>query len=200
MKKYLSILLCIAILLSLCACGSARPSAQSVVEDALDTAINEPKTDFWGIDAQDDVLTAMDTSFIDEVICAKFVERASYEILSAEENAEGGTAVVTVSVTNLPLGDLIVESTVQLFLYMAQFISTPEAYPTEEEAMLKYYEIITDLLEQPDRSTVTTTVEVQLKWVEDAWVIENEYELGNALYGGLFQILSEAGQSSDATS
>ena len=69
---------------------------------------------------------------------------------------------------------------------MLEFIFLPEdQQPTEEETSAMLMASIENSLNDPNLATITTTVDVSLKLVDDLWVIDNKYELGDALYGKL---------------
>lgn len=193
MKKIISLSLCLIMLLSLCACGSKRPSAQSVVEDTINS-IKSPEavfSGFYGITSDDSQMTEDGLS---NETYQKMIQNITYTIISAAEDEEAGTAVVTVEVSNLNLAEIMSKAIEELFNDMLEFIFVPEdQQPTEEEISAKLMASLEQLLNDPNITTVTTTVDVSLKLVDDAWVIDNKYELGNALYGKLLSYIDSLG-------
>lgn len=193
MKRTLSFALCLVMLLSLCACGLKRPSAQSVVEDTINSIIS-PEAEFCGFYGTDNYGVVSDESNetdstedgLSNETYQKMIQNISYTVISASEDEEAGTAVVTVEITNINLGDVMITAIGEVFNYMLEFIFMPEdQQPSDEETSAILMASIEKSLDDPNVATITTTVDVSLKLVEDLWVIDNNYELGDALYGKL---------------
>ena len=111
MKRTLSFALCLVMILSLCACGPKRPSAQSVVEDTINS-IKSPEAEFCGFYGTENYGTVSDNTESTEdglsnETYRKMIQNISYTVISATEDEESGTAVVTVEITNANLGDVM---------------------------------------------------------------------------------------------
>ena len=203
MKRFISLFTCIAMLFMLCACGPSRPSAESVVEDTINLVINYDTTqgvEFYGDDnTSEDGASTTDGLSIETY--AKFVQNISYNIISSEEDESNGSAVVTVEITNIDLATVMGNTILDLFNYLMTFVFLPEsAQPTDEQQAQKMEEILNSYLDEPNLDKSTKTVTVNLSLIEDAWVINNEYELGDALYGGMLSYLDSIGEESDTSS
>ena len=70
--------------------------------------------------------------------------------------------------------------------------------PTEEEMTQQYLQTLTDLLNQEDLDTKTTTVDVSLTLVDGQWKITLDEALLDALTGGLLSLGDALTQVLDA--
>ena len=70
--------------------------------------------------------------------------------------------------------------------------------PTQEELLQQYLQTLTDLLNQEDLDTKTTTVDVSLTLVDGQWKITLDEALLDALSGGLLSLGGTLTQVLDA--
>lgn len=212
-RTCLALLLGLSLLLGLAACG-ARTSAQETTEKGLEAlrdwnVLALPQ--YWNTDglsledlesfgqvSQD--LESLGLSLEDVAgLAGPMTRHLSWQVISAQEDAAAGTATVTVELTNLDMAPILVQ-----FLQTAlgdalgsAFLSQDQQ-PTQEELLQQYLQTLTDLLNQEDLDTKTTTVDVSLTLVDGQWKITLDEALLDALSGGLLSLGDALTQALDA--
>lgn len=197
-RTLLALLVGLSLLLSLAACGSERASAQEVTEQGL-AALRDldvlalPQywnTDGLNLDDLGDLTQAgeeVDLSAEDTAALAQAMTRhLSWQVISAQEDPGAGTASVTVSLTNLDMAPVVGQFLQEAFSdALSSALQADGQQPTEEEMTQQYLQTLTDLLNQEDLDTRTTTVEVPLTLVDGQWKITPDEAVADALLGGL---------------
>lgn len=212
-RTCLALLLGLSLLLGLAACG-ARTSAQETTEKGLEAlrdwnVLALPQ--YWNTDglsledlesfgqvSQD--LESLGLSLEDVAgLAGPMTRHLSWQVISAQEDAAAGTATVTVALTNLDMAPILGQ-----FLQTAlgdalgsAFLSQDQQ-PTQEELLQQYLQTLTDLLNQEDLDTKTTTVDVSLTLVDGQWKITLDEALLDALSGGLLSLGDALTQVLDA--
>lgn len=212
-RTCLALLLGLSLLLGLAACG-ARTSAQETTEKGLEAlrdwnVLALPQ--YWNTDglslgdlesfgqvSQD--LESLGLSLEDVAgLAGPMTRHLSWQVISAQEDAAAGTATVTVALTNLDTAPILGQ-----FLQTAlgdalgsAFLSQDQQ-PTQEELLQQYLQTLTDLLNQEDLDTKTTTVDVSLTLVNGQWKITLDEALLDALSGGLLSLGDALTQALDA--
>ena len=212
-RTCLALLLGLSLLLGLAACG-ARTSAQETTEKGLEAlrdwnVLALPQ--YWNTDglsledlesfgqvSQD--LESLGLSLEDVAgLAGPMTRHLSWQVISAQEDAAAGTATVTVALTNLDMAPILGQ-----FLQTAlgdalgsAFLSQDQQ-PTQEELLQQYLQTLTDLLNQEDLDTKTTTVDVSLTLVDGQWKITLDEALLDALTGGLLSLGGTLTQVLDA--
>lgn len=212
-RTCLALLLGLSLLLGLAACG-ARTSAQETTEKGLEAlrdwnVLALPQ--YWNTDglsledlesfgqvSQD--LESLGLSLEDVAgLAGPMTRHLSWQVISAQEDAAAGTATVTVELTNLDMAPILGQ-----FLQTAlgdalgsAFLSQDQQ-PTQEELLQQYLQTLTDLLNQEDLDTKTTTVDVSLTLVDGQWKITLDEALLDALSGGLLSLGDALTQALDA--
>ena len=212
-RTCLALLLGLSLLLGLAACG-ARTSAQETTEKGL-AALRDWNVlalpQYWNTDglsledlesfgqvSQD--LESLGLSLEDVAgLAGPMTRHLSWQVISAQEDRAAGTATVTVALTNLDMAPILGQ-----FLQTAlgdalgsAFLSQDQQ-PTQEELLQQYLQTLTDLLNQEDLDTKTTTVDVSLTLVDGQWKITLDEALLDALSGGLLSLGDALTQALDA--
>lgn len=189
MKRIVSALIALIMVLSLSACGAKRESAQSVVEAALKSAQTidtESMAAYWGNDSFEDLESDEDDYEENLAIMKLMLGGMTYNIVSAEENDSAGTATVTTEITNVDMTKIMQTFLAQMFAKAMEYAFLPEdQQPTESEMDAMYLEILTSLLADENNPTVTNTVDVKLELVDNAWKITPTDDVINAMLGGI---------------
>ena len=172
-RKILALLLGLSLLFTLAACGTARPSAPSVTESAIQAIQAADITSLqqnWGGDLPNGDALGLDEQ--DATLLEALTKNLTSKVVSAEEKEADGTAVVSVEFTNTDMAP-VMEDFIQSVLGDAfQYAFLPEEQqPSDEELTEQYLQTFTDLLEEEDLATKTTTVEIPLTLVDDQWQI-----------------------------
>ena len=212
-RTCLALLLGLSLLLGLAACG-ARTSAQETTEKGLEALRdwnvlalpqnwNTDGLSLEDLDALSQVnqdLESLGLSLEDVAgLAGPMTRHLSWQVISAQEDAAAGTATVTVDLTNLDMAPILGQ-----FLQTAlgdalgsAFLSQDQQ-PTQEEVLQQYLQTLTDLLNQEDLDTKTTTVDVSLTLVDGQWKITLDEALLDALSGGLLSLGGTLTQVLDA--
>lgn len=189
-RKILALLLGLSLLFTLAACGTARPSAQSVTESAIQAIQAADITSLqqnWGGDLPNGDALGLDEQ--DATLLEALTKNLTYKVVSAEEKEADGTAVVSVEFTNTDMAP-VMEDFIQSVLGDAlQYAFLPEEQqPSDEELTEQYLQTFTDLLEEEDLATKTTTVEIPLTLVDDQWQITPDEAIVDAMFGGMLTV------------
>ena len=189
-RKILALLLGLSLLFTLAACGTARPSAQSVTESAIQAIQAADITSLqqnWGGDLPNGDALGLDEQ--DATLLEALTKNLTYKVVSAEEKEADGTAVVSVEFTNTDMAP-VMEDFIQSVLGDAfQYAFLPEEQqPSDEELTEQYLQTFTDLLEEEDLATKTTTVEIPLTLVDDQWQLTPDEAIVDAMFGGMLTV------------
>lgn len=198
MKKLFCVILAICLSVSLAGCGSSRPSAESVVEDAIQSFQN---TDFakmqqyWG-DTNITAVAAEPTSPDDEYTQQLFKTLGSnltYQITGSSEDADAGTAEVTVDFTNVDMSVVLPEWFGEIFSQSLGYAFLPaDQQPSEDELSQMYMETLNSIIESHKDEKVTYTVDISLTLVENNWKIDSDSteEAIDGMVGGMMSGLA----------
>ena len=191
MKKLTALFLALAIVFSLAACGNdsqKRKSAKRIAEDALEAVQSaDPETisTYWGADTFEDLEDNADNEFSAEA-AEKILSGMTYKIVSSEENVADGTATVTAEITNIDMTVVLQEFLGKAFEIAFSEAFLPEDQQTpEDELNEKFTQMLADAMSDNSNNTVTTTVDIPLKLVNDEWTVEATDEVVNAMLGGI---------------
>jgi len=176
--------------LSLAACGSKGETA----EEAFSNGLNAIKTlDYDGMkqyfssneilgqgDGENQLVSQGDNLSL-------LVRNLDYKIVSSTET--GDQAIVVAEITNLNIEPILGAYFGQAMEFALQNAFSSE--PLDEEAINEQMEeMLVELLGAPDHELVTTTVEVALEKADEKWTIDASEGLQDAIFGGLFSVLS----------
>ena len=198
MKRTLSLITACALCLALAACGSSRESAETVVSKAIEafqSADQAAIASYWGGELQEspDIDADAETSESDQQIMAAIAKNLTYTITSSEEDEEAGTAVVSVDFTNIDMAQVMVQYISELFSVSMEYAFLPEdQQPTDEELEQIYLDTMTSVMEENADNTVTNSVDIHLTLVDDAWTIDADNAVVDAMVGGLFSFATSS--------
>lgn len=191
-RKILALLLGLSLLFTLAACGTSRPSAQSVTESAIQgvqAVDQESVQQYWGGELlEEDALglNAQDTELLNAL-----TKNLTYKVISAEEDEEAGTAVVSVEFTNIDMSPVMGDFMQSLLGDAFQYAFLPEdQQPTEEELSEQYVQKFTELLSAEDLAKKTTSVKIPLTLVDDQWKITPDDAIIDAMFGGMVTVVN----------
>lgn len=173
MKKILSILLCVSMLLAFAACGGKNPAASDPAAAALDAAFSALKAgDFDATDILSGSAFANEDAAMLSGIFAKFDYKLG-EVTAAED-----TATVAADITMVDMGALF-----------TAYLTEAMAQDSDWDADGSYF---AEMAKGEDAATKTFSVDVQMvKDAEGVWTVaaEGNDALYNALTGGLLDSL-----------
>ncbi len=188
MKKILSVLLCLALIISTVGCGGGEKPEQAVSNllDAIKVADKEAAEKYINYDELMDKDEDESLSKDDEEIYKLLCQDLTYEIKSSEVN--GDTAKVEADITNVDMKPILGELFTSLI---------PLAFSglDEEQIDEKTKEILKDLMSREDNETVTNTVTIDLSKKDNTWKIDESNELANAILGDLISVQEEMDDS-----
>ena len=197
MKKLFYVLLVVALGLGLCACG--RPSAESVVQEELDLLKSGDQAAYAEFMAAADSET--DTADLDDEISQAAMQAVfgglSYQIIDSVEDEAAGTATVTAEVTNTDMVVAMSNVFSEILPILLEDAFKPESEQmTEEESTQMVSDKLLETLQNPEREMTTTTVDIKLDLVDDAWVIaEDNDAFLNAVLGGMYDFANDLEES-----
>ncbi len=189
-RRFLALLMGLGLLVALAACGTSRPSAQSVTEDAIQAVQAADLTSlqqYWGGEMLDEETLGLKGE--DAELLTALTKNLTYKVVSAEEDESAGTAVVSVEFTNTDMAPIMGDLVQSLIGDAFQYAFLPEdQQPTDEELSEQYMQKFTELLNAEDLTTKTTSVEIPLTLVEDQWQITPDEAIVDAMFGGLLTV------------
>lgn len=189
-RRFLALLMGLGLLVALAACGTSRPSAQSVTEDAIQAvqaADLASLQQYWGGEMLDEETLGLKGE--DAELLTALTKNLTYKVVSAEEDESAGTAVVSVEFTNTDMAPVMGDLVQSLIGDAFQYAFLPEdQQPTDEELSEQYMQKFTELLNAEDLTTKTTSVEIPLTLVEDQWQITPDEAIVDAMFGGLLTV------------
>lgn len=182
MKKMLSLLLALTMMLSLAACGGSMPNPENTVKEAM-SAVNpfdaEKVNLYWG----DGALNAEETDAATAQYVSMLFENMTYEITGSE--VTDNTATVDVSITNTDMGTAMNDVMTTYFTEMlsAAFSGTEMS---EDEMTNRLMELIGETIVSDEYETVTTDVELGLTYENKTWTITSgQDEAIDAMMGNI---------------
>lgn len=194
MKKFLSLVVAVALCLTFTACGKTESPGQAVdkyLKDSKSQAVSSIEdfekgdaaeiVDELGLD--DDMLKSLDDSSKEEMLgVIKKVCDFDYEITKEEITKENESAVVTVNITSYNLGEQFSKSISNL---MNDAMSWAMSGKSEEEVT---NEIIKTMFEDLNKAEKNYKKEVKFKldYKDDKWIVdEDNDDFENAITGGM---------------
>lgn len=189
-RRMLTLALGLVLLFSAAACGTSRPSAQSVTESAIQAI---QKGDLASLQTywDDDLLDTDDLSLKDQeaAFLKALTKNLTYKIVSAQEDEKAGTAVVTVEFTNADMTEAVGNLMETLLSDAFQYALLPEdQQPSDDELEARYLTKFTDYLNGTDLPTKTTKVDIPLTLEDNQWKIAPNEEIADAMFGGLLTV------------
>lgn len=183
-KRVLSIIMVMALMLSITGCGEVEKAKKSVDEMfvAFETANMETMNKYISSDELASMDLLSDDAKEQEFIQLMF-SKLSHTIISAEE-ADENTIVVKTEVTTIDMG-LVFQEWMQESMKMAfDGAFSGEAF-SEEEYNAKVEGKLLEILKKEDIKTVTNTVDIKYVKTDGNWEIQTDDQLLDALLGGL---------------
>ena len=195
-KNILSILLIVALMLSLIGCGKAETPKNAVnnmfaalkevnIEEAEKYIDGGKFAPFEEDDAEDgeDELDSMPEPLLTALFDAT-LKKLSYNIISSEVK-DDNTAVVKAEITVTDMTPIASDFISQMFSYLlATAFITPQ--PTDEEKQQAVADIFIRLCNNTELSTVTKQADINLVKTESGeWKVKVDASLGNIILGGI---------------
>lgn len=200
MRKFINLLLCFGLVMSLSACGSAKPkeTLTSFFNDYKEQKMESLGQYFTGNTF--DVFTKEDSE--EENVTDSLTEEQQqdlYDLMTdldyviGSETIDGDNAVVKVDVTANNIGEKFGEGFTNA-ISMAFALAFSDK--SEEEINKTITETMLASLKECDK-TYKVSVDVHLVKVDNQWLIDsdNNDDLANAITGGLLDILSQLSES-----
>ena len=191
MKRFVCVCMILVALFVITGCaGGSRPSAQSVVESAIDAvkaADSEKAANYWGNGFVESAQSESDAEIVKAIFSG-----VSYKIISSDEQDE--TAVVKAKISNKDISSILSDTMADAFSeILSSAFSGGEMSDAEQTEMMN--KLFMEKLNSDDYGDVEQEVDISLSLVDGNWVIDKDQtEVYNALTGGLF---SFAGNFSD---
>lgn len=191
MKRFVCVCMILVALFVITGCaGNSRPSAQSVVESAIDAvkaADSEKAANYWGNGFVESAQSESDAEIVKAIFSG-----VSYKIISSDEQDE--TAVVKAKISNKDISSILSDTMADAFSeILSSAFSGGEMSDAEQTEMMN--KLFMEKLNSDDYGDVEQEVDISLSLVDGNWVIDKDQtEVYNALTGGLF---SFAGNFSD---
>jgi hypothetical protein len=182
MKKIISTLLLIVLMVSLTACGgeSAEKATINTIE-AVKTYNKEALSKYLDYNKLLNINESGNDSEGEEYIKNIF-KNMEYKITSSKEN--GDTAVVSAEITNVDMSNVLT-----LYVQEAMSIAMAQAFSeeaqTEEEMKEQMNQLLVNIIEENKATTATNNVDINLIKVDKQWKVEIDENLQNALMGNM---------------
>lgn len=205
MKKILSIVISITLLLSLCACKEVE-KAETTVNNYFTAMTNKDKTDLQKYvvsedennTSEDENSEAQDPEALDEYSedFWNAFSKVTYEIKSSERDAEDKKKVnVSLDVTSVDLASLY-QSALNAALEnaFANIFNSEANIDISDEAYDRFAKSISD----GDVPMTTTSVIFSVIKTDDGWKIEANDEFYDAITGGFVSYINSIGNSVSA--
>lgn len=183
MKKLIGVLLSLALLLTLVACGGKTETPEQAVNKGLLAIKNLDEVTmekYFDKNVLEEQLEENEELIDDNKENAKLlVKHLGYEVLSS--TVDGDKAVVNAKITNVDMKEIVSEYFVKA-LTLAFSGKDEDVIEAELEAMM------IELLEDEDIKLITTEVKINLNKGEDNWIIDPDEDFMNAILGDLMSI------------
>lgn len=189
MKRHLTIILSIILILSVLLCGCSKNADVKAAEKAVDdmfTAFVE--LDFETASKYIDISKSLDLDLTDGNLSEEYkklmqamFKNLSYDIVSSKA-VDDKTVKVTVDITNTDMVPIIKEfsSSLMMYAYTSGIMDTEETTKT-------VIDILVDCLSADDLDTVTNQVEIVVENKDGNWQVKSSDTLTNALLGGFIE-------------
>lgn len=193
MKRILTSLLALTIFSGMVACAKTPDEPKAAVENAIKAAQeidDQIMSDVTSaIKSSDYALTDWDKD--DEARAKEILEllesHLSYTVGDSTVNSDKGTAIVTVTITNVDMGDVMTRFLRDAGHYaLENATAAPEARPSREEMELEYFNLFKSVLTADDLKTITVDVNVPLVLRDGEWVIQDDREIVEAIFGSIY--------------
>lgn len=192
MKKLLSVILTVVMLLSLVACGEKIDPPDKVVGNAL-TAIKssdfETAKKYFDTNPEE-TLDAAEDDQSDE-IKTKLMQGLEYSIIST--NVNGDTATVKANIKNINMATVISDYISQAFEYAFSGLS-------EDELDEKFLDILSTSMDKNKDNLLEKEVDIQLTKGENGWIITMNDDLSDAITGGMLTMAKNFGADNTSDS
>ncbi len=192
MKKIISTLLMIVLMLSLTACGGGESAEKATINtiEAIKTVDKETLSKYMdynelvNINDADNEEDSQDNEDGTEYI-GNIFKNMKYKITSSKEN--GDTAVVSVEITNVDMSNVFT-----LYIQEAMSLALSQAFSeegqTDEDMDAQMTQLLIDIIEENKATTVTNNVDINLTKVDKQWKVNVDENLQNALMGNLLTV------------
>lgn len=192
MKKIISTLLMIVLMLSLTACGGGESAEKATINtiEAIKTVDKETLSKYMdynelvNINDADNEEDSQDNEDGTEYI-GNIFKNMKYKITSSKEN--GDTAVVSVEITNVDMSNVFT-----LYIQEAMSLALSQAFSeegqTDEDMDAQMTQLLIDTIEENKATTVTNNVDINLTKVDKQWKVNVDENLQNALMGNLLTV------------
>ncbi len=201
MKKVLSSILALAMMLSLVACGK-QATPESIIDETLKSIQSLDRDSILELyNLEEDVDGLLADEDVDQVmeIMELLLSKMTYTMGESTVDEENGTAVVSVTITNTDMSDVIERFMNAALEYGLKYAFLPaDQQPSDEEVNEALYAKLKELLASPDNKTVTITVDVPMALEDGEWVVTDEILFSDAVYGGLLTAIEEMNAKLDA--
>lgn len=195
MKRILTSLLALTIFSSMVACAKTPPddpkktvenaiaSSQEIEQEILDDVVATiQNSDSALVDWDKD-----DEARVKELI-ALLRSHLSYTVGDSTVNEKDGTAIVTVNITNVDMGEVMKRFTREAANRALQnALSGSNTHPSKDEMEVEYFNLFKTILDADDLKTVTVTAKVPLELRDGEWVIQDDREIVKAILGDLYK-------------
>lgn len=187
-KRILSLLMTIMMVMSVSGCGEVEKAKKSVDEmfGAFETVNLEQINTYLNTDELSSLELLTDDSKSEEVFKLMF-SKLSHNIISVEE-ADENTIVVKTEITTIDMG-LVFQEWMQESIKMAFDGAFSGESFSEDEYNKKVEEQLLEILKKEDRQTVTNTVDIKYVKTDNKWNIQVDDKLTDALLGGLISFM-----------
>lgn len=188
MKKIISTLLMMVLMVSLTACGgeSAEKAAINTIE-AVKTYNKDALSKYLDYDKLVDINESGNesTDKEGEAYIKNIFKNMEYKITSSVE--DGDTAVVSAEITNIDMNNVFT-----LYIQEAMGIAMSQAFSeeaqSEEDMKTQMNQLLVKIIDENKDTTVTNNVDISLTKVDKQWKVEIDEELQNALMGNLLTV------------
>lgn len=187
-KRILSLLMTMMLVMSVSGCGEVEKAKKSVDEmfGAFETVNLEQINTYLNTDELSSLELLTDDSKSEEVFKLMF-SKLSHNIISVEE-ADENTIVVKTEITTIDMG-LVFQEWMQESIKMAFDGAFSGESLSEDEYNKKVEEQLLEILKKEDRQTVTNTVDIKYVKTDNKWNIQVDDKLTDALLGGLISFM-----------
>lgn len=192
MKKFLALVLALAMALSLTGCGSEVDKAEAAVKnffEACEDGNIEEAQNYLIIEEKTE--TEEDAELYD--MAALVIKKLEYSLVSSEQVDEN-TVTVTASVTapdmKVAVGEFFQQALA--FAFSNAFSENPLS---DEEAQAEMMNMFVEAISKEDLGTVTNEATITVVKTEDGWKIDADEAFADAVTGGMLSALEEVSNS-----
>lgn len=200
MKRVLSAILAVALMLSIAACGK-RPAPDKVIDEtleALQTLDRDTILEIYNLSGEAEPLSDEELNEVMAVL-ELLLGNMSYTMGETVVDEKAGTATVNVSITNTDMSDLLARYMTAALEYAFKYAFLPaEQQPTDEEVTQAMYDMLKEMIASPDNKTVTITVDVPMVLENDEWVVQDSLLFSDAIFGGMITAMEDLNEQMSA--